>query len=117
MSDHIDIAFFRKLLEERLEALESRRQSQKDDEKPVELDQTKMGRLSRMDAMQQQAMAQASGRRTEQEKQRIMAALKRVEAGEYGYCAKCEEEISPGRLRFDPSVLTCIACAKAAERR
>jgi DnaK suppressor protein len=68
-----------------------------------------MGRLSRMDAMQQQAMSQAGAGLAALERQRIQTALKRIETGEYGYCIVCEEEIGEGRLRFDPNLLTCIS--------
>lgn len=78
---------------------------------PVELDQSRVGRLSRMDAMQGQAMSLEAKRRREAELLRISSALKRIEAGEYGYCVRCEEEIVPGRLEIDPSVLLCVQCA------
>ena len=68
-----------------------------------------------MDAMQQQAMTQAVARLTAMEEQRIQTALKRIASGEYGYCMNCDEEIAEGRLRVDPSALTCIACARAAD--
>lgn len=77
----------------------------------VELDQTKIGRLSRMDAMQAQEMAKAMEVRRHQEIARIDAALGRLEDGEYGYCVSCGEEITPKRLELDPSIATCIACA------
>lgn len=81
----------------------------------VELDQTKVGRLSRMDAMQAQAMAQASGQRREQTLRRIDAALKRIDDDEFGFCRECGEEIDPRRLEFDPTALLCIGCASKAE--
>lgn len=81
----------------------------------VELDQTKVGRLSRMDAMQAQAMAQASEQRREQTLRRIDAALKRIEDDEYGCCLQCDELINPKRLEFDPTVTLCIECASKAE--
>ena len=81
----------------------------------VELDQTKVGRLSRMDAMQAQAMAQASEQRREQTLRQIAAALKRIDDDEYGYCLKCDEAINPKRLEFDPTVTLCIECASRAE--
>lgn len=81
----------------------------------VELDQTKVGRLSRMDAMQAQAMALASEQRREQTLRRIDAALKRIEDDEYGYCLQCDELINPKRLEFDPTVTLCIECASRAE--
>ncbi len=79
--------------------------------KTVELDQTMMGRLSRMDAMQGQAMAKANKQRAELEFKKIDAALLRIKNDEYGYCAKCNEEISERRLEFDPTALFCIHCA------
>lgn len=81
----------------------------------VELDQSKVGRLSRMDAMQAQAMAQASEDRRKATLQRIEAALKRLDDGEYGLCQACDEPINPKRLEFDPTVLLCIDCASKAE--
>lgn len=84
---------------------------------PVTLQQDSVGRLSRMDAMQQQAMAQAQERRRAQERTRIGSAIKRLDEGEWGYCATCGEEIAPARLRHDPSVATCVGCASGKEAR
>lgn len=77
----------------------------------VELQQDSVGRLSRMDALQQQAMAQATERRRAAEGVRIKAALGRLDEGEWGYCLGCGEEIAEARLRHDPSIPTCIKCA------
>ena len=85
--------------------------SSTDDSRPVELDQTRVGRLSRMDALQGQAMAQETERRRKNELLRIEAALARLEDGEYGYCVTCGEEISEKRLTLDPSTPLCIDCA------
>ncbi len=82
----------------------------------VELDQTRQGRLSRMDAMQAQAMSLESARRREMTLKRIAAALKRIEEGTFGLCQNCEGPINPKRLEFDPTALLCIDCAEAAER-
>lgn len=79
---------------------------------PVELDQTRVGRLSRMDALQNQALAKATHDRRQAELRRIDAALARLDDGSYGLCASCEEEISPGRLINDPAVALCIDCAQ-----
>jgi len=77
----------------------------------VELDQSKVGRLSRMDALQGQAMALESERRRIAELKRIDAALKRLDGDDYGYCVRCDEEIGAARLEFDPAVTNCIRCA------
>jgi DnaK suppressor protein len=82
----------------------------------VELDQSKVGRLSRMDAMQAQAMAQASSQRRESMLRKITAALKRIDDGRFGFCRSCDEPINPKRLEFDPTVLLCIDCASEAEQ-
>lgn len=81
----------------------------------VELDQSKVGRLSRMDAMQAQAMAQASAQRRKQMLRNITAALGRIERDEYGDCQSCDEPINPKRLEFDPTATLCIDCASESE--
>jgi DnaK suppressor protein len=81
----------------------------------VELDQSKVGRLSRMDAMQAQAMAKASAQRREARLRNIEAALQRLDAGDYGFCRDCEERINPKRLEFDPTALRCIDCESQQE--
>jgi len=81
----------------------------------VELDQSKVGRLSRMDAMQAQAMAKASGNRRQAMLVKITAALQRIDDGDYGFCRECEEPINPKRLEFDPTAIRCIECASKEE--
>ncbi len=81
----------------------------------VELDQARVGRLSRMDALQAQAMSQEVRRRRERELLAVAAALTRLERGEFGHCLECDEIIGDGRLRHNPAVSLCIRCASAAE--
>ncbi|MEM7003204.1 MAG: TraR/DksA C4-type zinc finger protein [Pseudomonadota bacterium] len=81
----------------------------------VELDQSKVGRLSRMDALQGQAMAQAAQVRRQQSLKLVELALQRLAAGEYGDCVDCEEPIDPRRLAVDPLARRCIQCAEAAQ--
>ncbi len=83
----------------------------------VELDQARVGRLSRMDAMQAQAMAKESRRRREIMLRNIAAALARVESGQYGLCQSCDDPIHQERLKSDPAALLCIQCAERAEKR
>jgi DnaK suppressor protein len=79
--------------------------------KAVELDQQAVGRLSRMDAMQDQAVAQAQERKRRHDLVRIDMALRRLEAGDYGYCAECGDEIPEARLAIDPMAECCVKCA------
>ncbi len=101
----------RKALLERQAQLAQEDAANADSRDTVELQQDSVGRLSRMDAMQQQAMAQAQERRRAQERLRIEAAFERLDEGEWGYCVKCGEEIAEARLEHDPSVATCVTCA------
>jgi DnaK suppressor protein len=81
----------------------------------VELDQTAVGRLSRMDAMQAQAMSKATNQRREATLRAIELALQRIERGDYGECRDCGEYINPKRLEFDPTARLCIGCASGAD--
>jgi len=76
----------------------------------VVLDQSTVGRLSRMDALQAQQMAQETARRRQIQLQKIDSALRRMDAREYGYCLVCDEEIAIARLEFDPASTRCINC-------
>ena len=83
-----------------------------DDAAPVELDQTQQGRLSRVDALQQQAIAAETQRRRHRQVLLLDAALQRLDDGEYGHCVSCGEEIEANRLELDPATPFCIAHAK-----
>ncbi|MCG8509078.1 MAG: TraR/DksA family transcriptional regulator [Rhodospirillales bacterium] len=82
--------------------------------KPVAVDQRSEGRLSRMDALQSQAVEMEIERRRHQELQRIESALQRIEDGEFGYCVACGDEIAVKRLENDPTTPLCINCATEA---
>lgn len=82
----------------------------------VELDQSRVGRLSRMDALQGQAMSVAAQNRRRIELERIEAALQRIETGEFGECVDCGEPINIKRLQLDPAAPLCVDCAGRRER-
>ncbi|MDX1518791.1 MAG: TraR/DksA family transcriptional regulator, partial [Gammaproteobacteria bacterium] len=94
---------FRQLLLARRSQIESITGTGNDAAGIVELDQSRTGRLTRIDALQSQAMSQEAMRRRQVELARIQQALARIEAGEFGYCVACEEEIGVERLELDPS--------------
>jgi DnaK suppressor protein len=76
-----------------------------------EFDESSLGRLSRMDALQCHAMEEESRRRRALELTRIERALERIAQGDYGICRRCGGDIAPARLRADPANPVCIACA------
>ena len=111
----IDVSHYRKILQRRLETLVSEINHHRQDSEAVELDQTRVGRLSRMDAMQIQQMELALSRRQQDELIAIKQALKRLDDGEYGECFACGEDIDPRRLEIDPIATLCISCAQQRE--
>lgn len=109
----------RQTLHERCQAMIAELQADEsgrtDATETVELDQTRVGRLSRMDALQGQAMAKATAQRAEQHLQRLQAVLGRIDEADFGRCRDCDEPIAQARLLANPAVLRCVACASARE--
>jgi len=93
--------------------LEGSRQSTK----PVTLDQQAVGRVSRMDAIQQQQMAVASREQSTLLHKLVTTALLRVKSGEYGYCLLCGEPIAFARLEAQPHTPNCLDCQSAMEQK
>ena len=113
--DDKQVEAFRLQLLQLQDDLSALKASGEDAARIVELDQTSVGRLSRMDALQGQAMSKEQGRRRELELQKISAALRRIEAGDYGDCLACDEPIAIKRLTLDPAATLCIRCASERE--
>lgn len=103
---------WRALIRARLAALDEEDAAGAEARDTVTLDQQSVGRLSRMDALQQQAMARATHERRARERRALVAALARLETGDFGYCDDCGEEIDPRRLEHNPAVTRCIDCAR-----
>ncbi|SEK47895.1 transcriptional regulator, TraR/DksA family [Roseovarius azorensis] len=104
-------ARFRTQIEALLAGLDAEDTRGRDGQATVELDQQAIGRLSRMDALQNQEMAKAGHARRQAQRRRLIAALARLDEGEYGYCEDCGEAIAEGRLALDPAATRCISCA------
>ena len=102
---------YRSKLEAEIAELRALSDSSKQSRAPVTLDQQSVGRLSRMDAMQQQSMDLAKEERRAQRLTVLAAALRRMDEDEFGYCLKCGDDISEARLDIDPAVTLCVDCA------
>jgi DnaK suppressor protein len=85
------------------------------DSQPVKLDQQLVGRLSRMDAMQQQQMAVAGQQQVKNHLRKVMLALNAIESEDYSYCSECGEDIGFPRLKVQPEAKFCLKCQQAAE--
>ena len=115
--DPTQIASMRTLLEQERRELHAQLELGNDAARPVKLDQQSVGRVSRIDAIQQQQMALASQQQAEKQLRRVELALQRVDAGEYGICQDCEEPILFARLQAQPFASLCIDCQSASESR
>lgn len=99
-----------------IEQLRTLLQSSEEGSQPVDLGQP-IGRLSRMDAVQQQHMTQANRGAAEQRLKQAEAALSRLADQNYGLCLDCGEDIGFVRLKVRPEALLCITCQGQRERR
>ena len=106
-----DLDHLATMIRSEMDKLKYLSETAKDSRAPVALDQQSVGRLSRMDAMQQQSMELATEERRQQRLAALAAALRRVDSAGYGYCLECDDKIAAGRLAFDPAVTLCIDCA------
>ncbi len=111
--NEIERARFKTILVAQRAELEALSRNSAEARKPVELDQQSVGRLTRQDALQQQAMAKAQEVRRVNEHRKIDAALTRIDDSDYGWCEECGEAIVVRRLEIDPTTLRCAACAEA----
>ena len=116
-----DIESFRRRITAELTQVGDSSGEAQDAASTVMLDQSSVGRLSRMDAMQQQAMAESMRERLELRRRKLQAALARINAGTFGCCCECEAYIEPERLESDPGTVFCFDCiterdAEAARR-
>ena len=84
--------------------------------RPVALDQQAVGRVSRIDAIQQQQMVAATRRLASTRLRLVDAALRGITEGEYGDCRRCEEPIGRKRLNARPEAAVCLGCQAALER-
>lgn len=100
------------LLQNLKQELEGLNEGASSSRETVELDQSRVGRLSRIDAMQGQAMNNAIAVRRNKKLLAIEAALERLKEEEFGYCLKCGDEIALKRLMLDPTVAFCLGCSK-----
>ena len=84
--------------------------------KPVDLDEP-IGRLTRMDAIQQQSMTTANRRSHDIRLRQVIQALSALERDEYGLCRRCKDPIGYPRLKARPEALLCLSCQTNREGR
>ena len=98
-------------LESQLQRLEQSMRVTEESLAPVQLDQTRVGRLSRMDELQNQSLAKNLREREEIKLALIAEALRRLPDGTYGLCRECGGSIAFARLLVYPESPSCASCA------
>ena len=110
--DDVILSDFHRLIQKKLAEIDKENTLGAESQQTVELDQQSVGRLSRMDALQAQAMARAHQIRRDGLRQALLQALTRIEEGDFGYCNDCGDLISQARLELNPALQLCIGCAR-----
>ena len=113
MSSHLTAAQTAELrdeLERKLAKLQKSMKVTDEALRTVELDQTAVGRLSRMDSLQNQSLSKGLREREIVQLSQIREALQRMEHGTYGACSECGDAIPFERLYVFPEAPECAAC-------
>ncbi len=113
----IDKTLIASLIDDQLTSLGQHQHELKESAAAVQLDQSRVGRLSRMDALQTQAMQVETLRRVTRQIAQLQAARHRLDTDDYGICEDCGEAIAKARIEMNPAVRLCVSCAEKAERK
>ncbi|MBW2427232.1 MAG: TraR/DksA family transcriptional regulator [Deltaproteobacteria bacterium] len=109
------VAELRADLEQLVNELRVQVEDSREGAKPVDLDEP-IGRVSRIDAIQQQSMVQANRRAAQQRLAQARSALSRIDEGDYGECVSCGEPVSFARLKARPETPFCVVCQGSREQ-
>ena len=96
--------------------LEGLLQTTRDGTRPVDLDEP-IGRLTRMDAIQQQSMSAANRRSHDIRLRQVVQALGSIQQQRYGLCRRCEDPIGHARLKARPESPYCLDCQNEVDRK
>ncbi len=98
-------------IEEEIEAQKTLIASLSETSKPVAPDNA-IGRLSRMEALSDRAVSEASLNAANTKLSRLETALGKVDQPDFGICAGCENPIPSGRILLMPEAPLCVPCTE-----
>ena len=110
MSESQGFKKYRKQLEELLVEIEQYLEKTEESAEAVSPDKS-LGRLSRMEAMQDQQLMLEARRRKKMQKVAVQSALKRIDHGQFGTCIFCGNLIPEDRLEVAPESSSCVNCS------
>jgi DnaK suppressor protein len=79
---------------------------------PREIDQSTVGRLSRIEALQNQGLVRNLQERERVKFDEVLQALGRLDDGTFGRCTGCRSTIEYNRLLVFPETRTCSGCGR-----
>lgn len=100
----------KRIIDDQIESVTEEIEELKELTKPVKLDAS-VGRLSRMDAINNKAINDKQLREKKSTLQKLERAQERYDEDKLGTCLKCGNEIPFGRLKFMPYTTRCVSCA------
>lgn len=106
---------FKTLLLQQRDTLMASQQLGQSATETLALDQSSVGRVSRIDAIQSQSMTIGTTSLRQQQLRQITTAIAMIESGDYGFCTECHAEIDVKRLSIDPAAMQCVPCASRLE--
>lgn len=71
-----------------------------------------IGRVSRMDAINNKSVSEAALRSSKKKLSSLEAALTKIDDPDFGICVRCRQAIAPARLMFLPQSNRCVRCAE-----
>ena len=71
-----------------------------------------IGRVSRMDAINNKSVLEASLRQAESKLRNLKRVFSQIGSEEFGICLKCKQPIPLGRILIRPESLFCVNCAQ-----
>lgn len=110
MTDSKNQDSYRKKLQKSLEDIQEYLGKTEESAEAVSPDKS-LGRLSRMEAMQDQQLILEARRRKKMQKVAVLSALQRIENGQFGTCVFCGKPIASERLEVAPESSTCVSCS------
>ena len=101
----------KRIMEEAIEAQKTLIASLAETSKPVSPDNA-IGRLSRMEALNDRAVSEASLNAARHKLSRLENALGKVDQPDFGICLGCDNPIPPGRILLMPEATRCVPCTE-----
>ena len=86
-------------------------QRQEEEVQPI-APENAIGRVSRMDAINNKGVAEAALRRIKEKLAKLQFALSKIDDENFGACSRCKRPIQPMRLMYMPESTQCIRCAR-----